>query len=341
MEYLKNYTLDEVSQILGLKKSQVSNIRHGQRELSALEVMLCKRAEGHHEINFFDWSPNDGVFWFNLEALQSQLNFSDQALAQLLRIELRKFRFARARKRSLPHKICQNFLQAFELTPEILFCKSFDPWCLAQNILSPFHSNAYLPKRFEGGGSKMKTLKNAFSYVETAWDKETALQLKRSMQVSEKSTTFVEKEISIRIFSELHQRLRRFGALDRHFIDMGSFNKNNLSNKKMYSQIMSMRKYAPHIGLDYFFRHLVQSIDNNVHFKVVKSTAKEFILESLPGKFFKNAFSPHEEDSGREIGLYRLGHIKVIPGYFDYPELNDAQLEYFPETGRCVYSYKF
>src|SRR5690606_7682741 len=160
-----------------------------------------------------------------------------------------------------------------------------------------------------------------------------------SMQISAQSLNFAEKDISIRIFSELHKRLRMFNAKDADYIKMGSFNKYNISTKRMYSQLVGERTMKVHQLLRHTFNNLIQLVDKYVHYDVLESTENKFILESTPGELFKNAFSANENDYGYEVGLYRLGHIKTYPCYFGHRELQNEQLHFEPRDGTCTYSY--
>lgn len=340
MESIENFSINQLSIILDLKKSQAANLRSGKREITSMESLLLAQAAGEQGINFFDWKVDERIYWNNLTYLQDELEFNDKSFAKLFNHEQRRFRFLRAHCRSLAHFDFLNFCRRFDLAYEIFFSKSFDAKCLASNIKSPFHSNAYLPKRFEGGGSKMRTLSNAFDFVNSEFGNETAHSLRRSMQVPKEALSFPEKEISIRIFAEIHRRLRMFGASDEVFIKMGSFNQFNKRNKRMYSQSAKLSGLSLHSALKEFFGNAIKTIDRNVHFKVLHATTESFVLETVPGEVFKNAFIDGEYDSAYEIGLYRLGHIKVIPTYFGFNQLQDELLEFEEKTGRCVYKYK-
>lgn len=340
MEKITNFTIQQLTSILDLKKSQAANLRNGKREINSTEALLLAQASGEQKMNFLDWKVDERIYWNNLCELQEKLSFNDRNFSILFKRSQREFRFLRANCRSLPHKDFADFCKKFDLAFELFFSNSFDADCLANNIKSPFQSNAYLPKRFEGGGSKMRTLNNAFDFMTSEYGTQTAHYLRQAMQVPKDALNFPEKEISIRIFAEIHKRLRMFGAADEIFVKMGSFNQYNKNNKRMYSQSAQLSDLPIHHALRDFFSNAIKAIDKNVHFKVLSASMDEFILETTPGEVFTTAFKDAEYNSAFEIGLYRLGHIKVIPTYFGFAELKQEKLEFEHKTGRCVYSYK-
>src|SRR5690606_39551353 len=149
MEILSQLSLIEAGHLLGLKKSQVANIRAGQRELSALESALLDEFQCPRELLFFNWLRDDLRFWANVEQLQSVLRYNDAQMSEHFSTTLKCFRFSRSRAKSLPQSSVNYFFLRYQFHPIMWFSPDADIDCLALNITSPFKSNAYLPKRFE------------------------------------------------------------------------------------------------------------------------------------------------------------------------------------------------
>lgn len=337
MEKLNNYTLKDMGQILGLKKSQVANIRAGKRELSALEVLLIKQSEDDLGLRFFNWLPDEKLFWHNVETLQSHLVIEDNEMAKMFSLEQRPFRFLRSNSKTLPWTSTEYFHLRYKIHPALWFSYELDCECLAKNIKSTFRSNAYLPTIFEGGGSKMRVLANLINFVHQKWGDDAAESLKASLQITQESLNF-EKDISIRIFSSLHQRLRFFGAQDHHFEEMGAFNRLNRKNKAQLSQKVPPHLSQTHEVMKYFFQKLVGKLDLNRSFVVLKSDSKAISILAKPTEIFKKSYLPEQPFAQYEIALYIKGHIKVIPTYFGFNELSEVSMDFNPATGEAVYT---
>ena len=268
MEILEQLTLNQSAQILGLKKSQVANLRANTRELSTLEYLQLKQFQADQELLFFNWQENDLIFWNHIEQLQELLKYSDQSMSEMFSIQLRSFRFSRSRTKSLPWS-CSNYFNArFKFHPVMWFSPDADIECLAKNISSPFKSNAYLPKIFEGGGSKNRTLINAIQYISEAFGPNYARALTYSLQITPESLTFAEKDISLRVFALIHKKLRAFGAIDEHYINMGSFNRMNERNRRMFTQQVPSNIKMLHEILDFFVKNMINKVDRNKMFKI-------------------------------------------------------------------------
>lgn len=340
VEILNQQTLQSAEKILGLKKSQIANIRAGKRELTALEALQLRQSQSDPLLCFFNWKADNKVFWNNLESLQALLGYSDQKMANAFSYNLRAFRLSRSKVKSLPWNCCEYFGYRYKVHPALWFTSELDVECLAKNILSPFKSNAYLPHIYEGGGSKMRLLANLLSYVQGTWGDNAAETLKSSLQVTQESLNF-DKSISIRIFSEFHKRLRAYGACDHHFEEMGAYNKLNQKNRKILSQKIPEELIAPHKIMHYFIEHLVKSLDVNRSFKVLKSTPTDFVIEARPTQVFINAYLPDKPFAEYEIALYVKGHTKVIPTYFGLKEFKSVSLEFNQRDGSAIYNCEF
>lgn len=338
MEKLNNYTLKDMGQILGLKKSQVANIRAGKRDLNALEVLLIKQNEDDLGLRFFNWLPDEKLFWDNIEALQSLLLIEDSEMAKMFSLEQRPFRFLRSNSKSLPWTSTEYFHLRYKIHPALWFSHELDCECLAKNIQSTFRSNAYLPTIFEGGGSKMRTLANSIQYTKKTWGEECSNALLAAMQITQNSLSFSEKSISIRAFATLHQKLRSFGAEDRHFIEMGYNNVANENNRKMFAQqIPSSCDSLPKIMV-FFNNYLISKIDTNKTYQLIESSTKFIKFVAVPTHNFSNSFAPAPAFSQYEIALFAQGHFKVTPTYFGYKEFDRISLEFDDESGCATYT---
>jgi hypothetical protein len=331
VEKIENYSLKQASKILGLKKSQITNLRQEKRALSALEELkLIKNSNtlAARFLSFYRWQEDDLVFWKNLESLQSKLGSNDQMMANYFKLTQRQFRFYRSRGKSFSRKNLEHFQEISKTHPIVWFCSDIDILCIANNISAHFKRSAYLPSQFEGGGSKMRSLSNALLYVKKEWGEECMQALMNSMQIHPDAINFSEKSISIQVFSTLHKKLRHFGANDEDFVKMGAFNRLNAKNKRMLSQKIPRSLKSPLQVMDYFFSHLAQSIDQNRHYKVVSKSLSKIELQLTPTPLFQQAYFPLKPFSQYEIALYISGHLKVVPTYFGLNEFSQVALDF-------------
>ena len=336
MEILNQFPLDLAGQILGLKKSQVANIKAGTRELTALEVLLLRQSCDDRLLHFFNWTPDEYLFWRNVEELQSRLKFSDDKMAQAFSVSIRIFRHSRSIVKSLPWVCCEYFGMRFKLHPALWFTTDIDIKCLADNIASPFRSNAYIPSRFEGGGSKMRLLANLVTYVHNKWGDETAEALKSALQITQESLNF-EKSVSIRAFSEFHSKLRIFGATDDDYESMGQYNRQNSKNRRLLSQKTPAHCKSFNQIIVHFIENLITTQEINRKFTIEKNTKNEIWIRTEPTQVFLQAYLPDPPFAEYEIALYIKGHIKVIPAYFCLPEFTEVKLEFDSTTGVALY----
>tara|TARA_R110000868_G_scaffold306986_4_gene568449 strand:- start:7869 stop:8906 length:1038 start_codon:yes stop_codon:yes gene_type:complete len=337
VEKINQHTLTRIGNIIGLQKSQVANIRAGKRELSALEVILINESEDNLILRFFNWQADELLFWNNIESLQSQIKKTDAQMAELFSLDQRTYRFHRAKGKSFAWKSCDYFYLRYKIHPLLWFSPDFDIDCLAKNINSPFKSNAYLPAIFEGGGSRMRTFANTIQYTKNTWGAEYANALLSAMQITQESLSFSEKSISIRVFATLHQKLRSFGAQDKHFVEMGSNNVVNESNRKMFSQLVpSEYKTVPEI-LKYFADHLVSKIDTNKVYSVLDSTSDYLKVKVTPSAAFIASFEAQHPFSQYEIALFAKGHMKITPTYFGLKPFERVEMEFNEVNGEAIY----
>lgn len=337
VEILNQSSLNSTGNILGLKKSQVANLRAGTRELTALEVLLLKQANLDQELLFFNWQADELLFWTQLEKLQADLGYNDSMMASTFSIPVRNFRFARSRAKSLPWSSCNFFYMKFKIHPALWFSEDFDTGCLARNILSVFKNTAYLPSIFEGGGSKMRTLSNSIQFVAQTWGENYSRALINSLQITPESLSFPEKSISLRVFATIHQKLRAFGAKDEHFIGMGAFNRANERNRRMFAQHIPEKLSQQHEIINYFVLKLINQIDVNKNYSVIAINKHHFKAMAKPTKTFSDSFLPGSPFSEYEIALFALGHFKIVPTYFGFPELQDISIEFDQESGIAQY----
>lgn len=341
MELLGKHSQKDISQVLGLGKSQVSNIKLGQRNFTCLEVLKLQQAEQDPLLTFFNWKADDRIFWQHLEKLQDLLKIKDEQFADMFSLPVKQFRFARSNCRSLSWRECHYFEYRYKIHPALWFSEDIDLICLAKNIQSPFKSNAYLPEQFEGGGSRMRSLANAIMFVRQTWGQECSRALESSMQITPESLQFSEKSISIKIFSILHQKLRMFGAEDKHFISMGYNNKVNHKNKRLLAQKIPADVKGVGNTMKYYIDKLSGNIDTNKNYKTLKLTKNSITAISSPSENFLNSFKPSLPFSQREIALYGVGHLKTMPTYFGYPEFEHVEMSFNEQTGEAVYTAYF
>lgn len=341
VENLANYSLNHAAQILNLKKSQVSNIRIGTRELTTLEAILLRQDQNDRLLNFFNYVEDDRLFWINIEKLQELLAYSDEAMAACFSLDLRSFRFNRSRCKSLPLSSTNFFHMKYKLNPVLWFTHDIDLECLAKNMSSLFKSNALLPKIFDGGGSKIRTLANTVQFVSQKWGEACARELIGSLQITNDALQFSEKSISIRVFATIHKKIRSFGATDDDFIEMGSFNRVNARNVKMLAQKIPEELTLPHQVMSYFVNNLIMTIDSNKKYRVLESTPSIFIAEGTPTDLFYEKFKPYPVFSEYEIGLFVLGHLKVIPTYFGFREFSKIEMSFDEKSGKGIYIAHF
>lgn len=341
MELLERHAQKSIGQVLGLGKSQVSNIKLGQRNFTCLEVLLLQQSEQDPLLSFFNWKADDRIFWQHLENLQELLKIKDEDFSNMFSLSVKQFRFARSNCRSLSWRECHYFEHRYKIHPALWFTQDIDLQCLAKNIQSPFKSNAYLPEQFEGGGSRMRSLANAIQFVRQTWGQECSSALTSSMQITPESLHFSEKSISIKIFSILHQKLRIFGAKDEHYISMGYNNKVNHKNRRLLAQKIPRDISGVGNTMKYYIDHLSSNIDTNKHYKTLKLTKNSISAISKPSENFINSFRPSHPFSEREIALYGIGHMKTMPTYFGYPEFDHVELVFDESTGEAHYTAYF
>lgn len=339
VEILNQYTLEVAGQILGLKKSQVANIKAGTRSLTALEALLLRQSCGDRLLSFFNWESNEKIFWMNIETLQSHLNYNDAQMAQAFSCSLRIFRHSRSKAKSLPWNCCEYFGRRYKVHPALWFTNDVDIECLGDNIISPFRSNAYIPKRFEGGGSKMRLLANLVTYVHNKWGDEAAETLKSSLQITQESLNF-EKDVSIRTFSEFHARLRAYGASDDDFDLMGQYNRQNAKNRRLLSQKVPADCKTYNQVFVHFLEKLIKTQEINRKFTVLKNTTTEICIKTEPTDVFLAAYLPQKPFAEHEIALYIKGHLKVIPTYFGLKEFESVLLDFDSKSGNALYTCK-
>lgn len=337
MEILNNSSLNCTGNILGLKKSQVANLRAGTRELTTLEVLLLKQASLDQELLFFNWRADELLFWTQVEKLQADLEYDDLMMASTFSTPLRNFRFARSRAKSLPWSSCNFFYMKFKIHPALWFSEDFDTECLAKNIRSVFKNTAYLPQIFEGGGSKMRTLSNSIQFVAQTWGENYSRALINSLQITPESLAFPEKSISLRVFATIHKKLRAFGAQDEHFIGMGAFNRTNERNRRMFAQHIPEKLSKQHEIMNYFVSKMINRVDVNKNYSVVAIDKHQFKAIAKPTETFTESFLPDSPFSEYEIALFALGHFKILPTYFGFPELQNISIEFDQDSGIARY----
>lgn len=341
MDLMGRYSQRQISQILKLSTSQVSNINLGQRFFTCLEVLRLQHSLQEPLLRIFDWKDDDRVFWNNVENFQSLLRARDHQIAEMFDLPAKSFRLSRANCRSLSWRACHHFEQTYHIHPALWFTNDIDIECIVKNICSPFKSNAYLPNKFEGGGSRMRSLANALQFVHKNWGEECAQALQGSMQIMPESLTFSEKKISIEVFAILHQKLRLLGAKDNDFISMGFNNRVNHKNRRLLAQ--KVPKHIKGLGntMRFYIDELSENIDTNKYYKTLKLTKSAIIAKAVPRESFKDSFVSKKPYSEKEIALYGQGHLKTIPTYFGYPEFDRVEMLFSEETGEAIYTAYF
>lgn len=325
---IESIKVNQIKELLNISRTQAYYLKKNQREMSLLDYILIAQYDPDHELVFFNWSASNLLFWNNLNSLQESLVQTDETMAQYFFISLRKYRYFRACTKSLPWQNCLLFFKKYHFHPIHFFSPDIDIECLSKIIKSPFSKTSFLPQVFEGGGSKMRTLSNCFDFIKDELGAKTSKALLHALQITDHSLTFSDKDISIKIFSILHQKLRMFRMNDDFFIKMGAFNQYNHINKVMLSQAIP-RDIKSFRGIfEYVISNLVGKVDTNRAYILKEIDDQNFEIELKPTPVFNQAFYPSAPFSVYETFLYVLGHIKIIPTYFNKSPFADLMLIY-------------
>ena len=333
--------LEQISELLKISRTQAFYLRSNKRELSLLDFLLVKQYDPDCGLSFFNWKPSNVLFWNNLISLQEELGYNDEKMAELFYISLRKFRYLRSSKKTIGWAQCKLFEEKFDFSPIHFLSDDIDISCLSKIILSPFKRNSFLPKEFEGGGSKMRTLSNCFEFITKKLGKSRRRSLLHALQITEHSLTFSDKSISIKVFSILHEKLKAFRVSDEFFIEMGAYNQYNQINKVMLNQALPAKLNTFKEIFSYVITTLVGKVDINRSYKLKDLTQDEFIIEVEPTKIFQDAFYPISPFCVYETLLYVMGHIKIIPTYFELEEIKNIDLTFNERMGSAIIKGKF
>lgn len=324
---IEKTNLKHIQELLNISRTQAHYLKTKQRGLSLLDSMLISQYEPDNELLFYNWQPSELLFWNNVDLLQQQLKHNDQQMADHFNISKRKFTYFRASTKSLPWENCKYFFKKYNFQPVHFFTHDIDIICLAKIIKSQFLKTSFLPSTFDGGGSKMRTLANCFDYIKLELGAKKAISLLHALQVTEHSLSFSDKNISIKIFSILHQKLRMYHLNDSFFIRMGEYNKYNKINKSIFKQNIPLsNQNSFQTAFRYFIANLTYKFDINRKYELTELNKDMFEIKITPTDVFINAFNPESPFSIKETYLYIQGHFNILPTYLGFKEFSNTQM---------------
>ncbi len=338
---IEQIKLIHIQELLNVSRTQAYYLKTKQRGLSLLDSMLISQYEPDNELIFYNWYPSELLFWNNIENLQDLLMNTDLQMAEHFNISKKKYSYFRSLTKSLPWENCEYFYKKYDLNPIHFLTHDIDLKCLSKVITSAFTKTSFLPSTLDGGGSKMRTLSNCFDYIKQEIGAKQAKSLLQALQISEHSLSFADKNISIKIFSILHEKLRMYRKDDSFFIEMGAYNKKNKSNKIMAAQALPKQLTKANDIFQFAIENLVSRVDINREYKLESITSLEFKMRITPTEIFKKAFFPNKPFCEYETYLYILGHMRVIPTYFNLKEINDIKLQYDSKSGQALIAGHF
>ncbi|PIP90812.1 MAG: hypothetical protein COW01_12400 [Bdellovibrionales bacterium CG12_big_fil_rev_8_21_14_0_65_38_15] len=324
---IEQIDLKQIQELLNISRTQAYYLKTKQRGMSLLDSMLISQYEPDNELLFYNWQPSELLFWKNIDALQESLKQDDQKMAEHFNISKRRYVYLRASTKSIPWQNCRYFFNKYKFQPVHFFTTEIDIECLSNIIKSPFIKTSFLPSTFDGGGSKMRTLANCFDYIKKELGSKRANSLLYALQITEHSLTFSDKNISIKIFSILHQKLRMYRLEDSFFIKMGEYNKYNKINKNIFEQNIP-KKYQSSFqtSFKYFITNLTYKFDINRKYDLLEINENFFRLKINPTEIFIKAFNPESPFSIQETYLYIQGHFNILPTYLGYSEIKNSEM---------------
>jgi len=339
-----SYKSDIESIKSSLSKSSFSDFVNGKKEISALAALHIAWSKGiyikEESAEFFPYNliydpPVMNYFWDNIDAIFGK-NLNDlRIFLEELNFDSKKILIKRGRN------ISPGFSDAIKISKKLntsiflLFSNDIDLEPIRKSRDSEFKENSFIPFKYtEDEGSKMRTFEHIVSSSKDEINPLIIDEILMRMQISQEALGFLSKDINIYTFHHFYTFLKLLDCTDMFFLNIGARSIEHKVNRIHFKQLLnpkSIREVYERCN------KLIWQVDKNFKYQITKITNSSCTIETSPIKL-----TPHQKINegllSREVMLFRLGHLIIIPKYFRFKtrKLSDSTYTFNIETGEAI-----